>query len=437
MKNFQGMVEYLIVFPIVLLIGVFLLPASYLYSFLFIVPIYFLAGLLFRRLVTYQKRFVSVFYCFIISLPLLVIYHETIIAMVIFLLLGLLSCYRGIMHGEKSWHEIFPVSYLWGGGLSVYFISYFLYQHVEALFPYRQWINWFGIIVIVVILFVSNSTHLKAATLSKKNNPVLATVLKRHNQMYIIWTITVAVIITNFVAVQALFINVIRFILSLIIAFFSLFSSDGQTEQEQSTQTPMILPGEEQQEPSLLWIWVERIFMALIVVAVVGVVIMLLVKLFKKFRHSLQRLLQTIKEFLNKWFNISNQQEVAKSYTDEKESLFDWYEWRKQSKHSVKKFLSKLTPQRIKWNSLSDQEKVRYLYRELIVEQTKRGYQYRRSNTVHETVSELGQHMLAENEFLRELEDCYHKVRYGEGDVDDISSLLSTYKRLSTNKRKG
>lgn len=426
----QGMVEYLIVFPIFLLIAVYFISTPLLWMWIGSFPILFLLGLVFRRFTLDKKRWTYLLYTLVIAAMLSLLFINTIVSIVLTFLLGCVALIRGCLYAERRWNELFSSSYLWIIAFPIYFVSYFFFRYVETLVPYSDVITWMGLLMLAFTLLISNSEHLKTATLSKQNKPFVSPALKRQNQLFIFITLLIIIALTNLKVIQAALYGLISKTIHSIIWFFSLFGSDEPMEEPPKTPNNEIAPTMEQGEPSLLAIWLDRIMTVIIYVALIAAGLFLLFYLFKKFRGLLYRGYQWLVNFLNQIFSQKEQDDLHHSYVDKKESSMDWKSWRKNKQEHAKELIASLFKRSPRFEDLTNQEKVRYVYRQLLVQQTKQGYTVKSNYTPHETISELENRLPGRGEELLQLEKEYAKARYGNEDsnntkLEDFSSLIN------------
>lgn len=89
----------------------------------------------------------------------------------------------------------------------------------------------------------------------------------------------------------------------------------------------------------------------------------------------LKYLFGVIKKFLDQLLDKMEETGESSSYIDEKESIMDWKEWRSELADRAKERLSPLVQRKESWNKLTNnRDKVRFLYREFLLNQIKLGY---------------------------------------------------------------
>ncbi|WP_204524723.1 hypothetical protein [Litchfieldia alkalitelluris] len=334
--------------------------------------------------------------------------------------------YRGVMYAEYPWSKLLPIRILWTLGFSVYFISYFVYQYFNKLTPFLTTISWGAIIFVLITLFISNTEHLRQATLSKQEKPYIGRTLKAQNKVFIILTFITVILIVNFKIVQDSIFHMVRSFLMGIIWFISLFPSEQGTEdREQPPEKQPFAPISETSEPSLLSQILNWMFIVGGVIIVSITIIVLFYFILKKGKQWLQVCFKGIMTFLNRVLKTNQDYEEQNQYIDEKESLIDWNRINKKlSKGIIQNVLNQMKKKKLTTNK----EKVRDIYLSFVLYQTKKGYFYKSSNTPKETLNDLKKSNKGKERELLILEDVYNRARYSEkhitnDEIKEVSSL--------------
>ena len=432
-KWFQGMIEGLVLFPVFLAIGNFIIPSKELYVWVGTLSFLFFMGSAFRTFVPDKKRWFYIIFTLLVSLLTPTFLGEGLIYIIIIYVINIIVTFRGILYSEQEWRVLFPTSFMWSFGLPSYFVGYFFYKHIERLSLYLDVFTWAGILLIISILFVSNNEHLKSATLSKESKPFVARALKVQNRLFIIITLLIIVIITNFNILQSILLKMITLIIKGIIAFMSLFDREEVIEEQPVQQNEAAMPPMEPGEPSLIALILEKIMMIVFYIAIVIAVIMLVRLLSKKIGVWVKSSWNWLKRFFNRLLNLNNQDEEENLYFDEKESTFDWKDWRKKNQEKVKELISTVFNREPKWKDLTNNEKVRYIYRNTVIQQIKRGFKFNPYKTPIETIAELKEKSPDRASDMTVLENLYGKARYGKEEINNeevqkVTSLIDSSK---------
>lgn len=422
----QGMVEYLLFFPILLIIGILVIGPS-LSIWLITIFVLFLVGLMYKTLFPYQHWLVYAVVSLLIGVLSSCLFYEQLLFGILLAMIHPIFIYRGMMYASHAWNRLLSTGFLWFGGFIIYFISYFLFRYVEKLYPYLTLITVCGVIAIVLILFLSNSVQLKSATLSKQEQPFISRTIKKQNQIFLGITVILIVIVTNAYVIWETLFNRLRAIIQWLLRFTSSSEGEPVTEQAPPAMAPDL--GLERGEPSALAKFLEMIMIYIFYVFLVFAVIALILLFIKKSRLWLKKTIHSLFLFLKQIMNRTTEQKEADHYVDEKESVFDWKEWSKEQRDKAKGLLENIFKREPRWESLSNQQKVRFVYRRYILQRIKL-FNYKVTNTPRETLHKLKVNSLIEEKEINGLRDAYERTRYGEEDIgkDKIDEIYSFIK---------
>ncbi|WP_100407944.1 hypothetical protein [Bacillus solitudinis] len=414
----KGMFEYLLFFPVVLLSGVFLIDPTLLYFWLVCLSGLFALGLLLKTLLSTKAIWLFMMIVLLVSVATSFAFTDSLWMVFILIPIHFTFMYRGMMYAERDWIILLPTSFLWGGGLTIYFFGYIVYKYVEALQFYLPLITSLAFILISFTLFRTNNQHLRTATLSKKKDPYLGKSIKNQNRFFLMITLIFVTLLTNGQVIQQAVLNMLR---ALIQAMVSLFSEDGVTQVEQgppSARMESILPTDEY-KPSAFAIFIDRLMTYLIFGICVIVIILCLLFLVKKTRDWLKTGIRRLIDYLKKTINAKVEQHDNYGYVDEKETIFNWNLWKHEQKKKLKSFTSTLFKREPKWDSLSNQEKIRYLYRQILSEHLTKGGQIHHIDTPFEAFEKLYTSGDYDKNKLNQLLKAYEATRYGDLDVGE------------------
>lgn len=165
------------------------------------------------------------------------------------------------------------------------------------------------------------------------------------------------------------------------------------------------------------------LFYIFLAVAAVTVVLLLV----KKTRQWMKKLFRVVLNFLKQMTTAPDVLEET-SYRDEKESVFDFEEWKKQRKEKMKGFVRQVLKREPNWKKLSNEEKIRFVYRKLIEQESDR-IEYQTTKTPREMLQEILSADFTDESGIKQLTTLYEKVRYGEQDID-AKSIDVVYQML-------
>ncbi|OAS82131.1 MULTISPECIES: hypothetical protein [Metabacillus] len=429
-KWILGMSELILIFPLVLLLGIYFVPRPLLW--IAHLPILFIFGYLFRVFVQDKKRMIYLVFTILISACSAILFYENLLSYLVVFICNCIIFYRSILYAEREIDKLFSFPKLWMFGFPIYFLAYFVYRFIDHLSPYLKIITWTGLLLVVITLFTSNSNSLTSSTLSKQKKPFVNGSIKRKNQAYILIFISIIAVITNFKLIQLFLYKATVAIISTILSILSIFEKNGPIESAPppaESATPVLEGG----EPSTIAVILDKIMQFTFYSLALIVSVALIIFAGKKLGYFLKKGLKWVLNFLNQIFHLGHrEQEEGIQYFDEKESLINIKKWGHDKKNQTKELIFHLFNRKPKWEDLSDREKVRYVYRLLVENKVKQGFILKVSHTPYEIISEVNKNK-NQNE-LKILLKSYGKARYGKQDLslhelEEVSLLLKSIKK--------
>lgn len=429
----HGLFEYVLLFPIILIIGILLeryLDFS-LWAWVLIIPAMLIMGILYKKIFKKQAWWGYGLVSLAIgigTLSILPLGAPTTWMLFIILPAAFL---RGLLYASRPWHTVLPLNILWVGGFGIYFSTYFLFRYTDMFTPYQPIITIGGAFFVLTTLFISNSERLKKATLDKSEAPYVSPTMKRQNSLLIIITIGL-IIIGNLRAVQNGFMAVVGYIVRFI---FSDNSEDVEEIIEEETEEQTNEMGLPEGDNSFLYPFMkflETVVLYLFYIGMAAAIIVILFLLTKKSRAWLFEKWHAFIRFLKQLTNRAD--DAAQSpYIDEKETVFDWQRWKQKQTNKAKGLFDKMFRRRTNWDALSDKQKVRLVYRD-IVEQKKADIAYTPALTARETLVKIEEIVEEDDKEIELLRKHYENIRYSDKDLNsenikEIQSLIENYVR--------
>ena len=421
----QGISEYLLCFPILVVVAILLMPSQPVWIWLFAMFLFGLFGICIGVLLKRLPRWTHVLAAIIVggASPLLFIADP--IQIVILGFVQAVIVYRGMTYRSQFLGKMLPAYFFWTYGLGIYFIGFFIFRYVDLFKPAFNGVTSAGILYVVVMLFITNEERLKAVTLSEKREPFVSKIIQRQNRLFLMATLLLVFLMAGTGMVQNGFMSGLRWLVSLL--------SGGDEEQiEQTPEAPMEsgnpqVPFDDPGEPSMIAVFFEKVAFGLfyIFLAVAAVTVVLL--LVKKTRQWMKKLFRVVLNFLKQMTTAPDVLEET-SYRDEKESVFDFEEWKKQRKEKMKGFVRQVLKREPNWKKLSNEEKIRFVYRKLIEQESDR-IEYQTTKTPREMLQEILSADFTDETGIKQLTRLYEKVRYGEQDID-AKSIDVVYQML-------
>lgn len=425
----QTFVEYIGIFPILLGLTIWLVPASLDMHFLIGILLLYMLGICIGKF--FQRKVLIASSIFFIAFIHMLLYNGLLIQYVGILLLSSSILFRGFQYSKTNWNLLLPVHVLWSFGVPLYFISYFIYRYTTMFEAYLPVITVSGFVFLVLLLFRSNTSHLEEATLDNNDKRSVNSVIRQQNYVYITVMLAVITLLTQFGLVKTVILTTIRMIFLMISSFFSLFESDAPVEEpepEVASEMPFIV--EEINKPSQFAQILEMIATIAAVIVLVIAVIFIVYKISNNFKKFILWVISIIHRMIEIIGGKSLFDKNTQTYQDEKETVLDWNKIRNKIKGQTSNFVKTRLLKQKKWEVLSETEKVRYLYRQFIKKAQDEGYQVMKNETAHELLTRIAQDQLLEKETRLTLDQLYSQARYSQEQIkkvnkDDFQQLLN------------
>ncbi|MDG5789562.1 hypothetical protein QA612_19055 [Evansella sp. AB-P1] len=410
-----GFVEYLSLFPLLVIIGIYFIPTDLILIWFIILPVIFLVGVICGALLRLERMMFFILISAVVSVSVGYFIMEEIFSRLFMMFFSMFMMMRGISYGKKEWASVYHTVFSWLS-LSIYFILAFLFPNIDHLQAYTNLIIWAGMLTLVITLFIQNSRQLQVVTLSKKKSSLLSRSVILQNRFFIILTLVFVVILANYRMIQDGFLNTIGFIFLSISRFvtwlFTFLNGEEILEEREFGMAPPT------GEPGNM----SNTLLIILLICISVVVILMIVYIIKKFMRVLKGVFSWVMKWLKQLLNKAGAEQDASHYFDEKESVLNWKDWRKKYQDRAKDFLSDIFKREPSWTSLkNNRERARYIYRHVILEQIKQGYPFKRSETPKETLRNIKgkeKYPLEENK-LNRLEKAYEKAKYSNDEISD------------------
>ena len=122
----HGFVEYLLLFPIIFIIGFLVLGESQVWIWLAGLLGLFFVGVLFKSIFSNQKWWVYASISLVVGVSASFLFNENLLPTIILALIHPVFVYRGIMYASHSvFSTLLPVSFMWLGGFGDLFCQLF------------------------------------------------------------------------------------------------------------------------------------------------------------------------------------------------------------------------------------------------------------------------------------------------------------------------
>lgn len=424
----QGFVELLIYFPVFLIAGIWLVDDKQLLLWFVSLPFYYLIGLSAQTVLRIKTRYVQFFVALAASIVLTFFVASNTVELAFGWGVGILLCYRGMQMKLVSWNVLFPIPFYWVG-LLIYFFAHFIFKYNASLSGYLPYVTWAGVGSLIICLFLTNRTQLKAEALPGQKEPVLSAAMVRHNRFLMTGLVILIFAVGAFNqiknALASLFKGLIQYILSL-------FSGDeGQTVPIEESPPPPTMPALEGKEPALWLAILEKIMFYAVMIIIAVALLVLAYFVLVKLARQLYKLAQWLKRYLG---SHSDHGGALKGFVDEESHLLSWKEVPKAYAERFKDWLSTMLEREVKWEQLQDnRQRARYLYRHLLLHLIAAGYPFKHYLTPKETGAEIAnwddKKTSRSPEQMREFVAVYNQARYADEAPDDAQ--LEKMKKLN------
>ncbi|NLN41428.1 MAG: hypothetical protein GX160_05465 [Clostridiales bacterium] len=413
-KWFQGILEILAFFPVIFTIGILLIPHD-VWTWIGSIVFFYLIGLILGRYILDRPRYVHfISELLIISFTTWILANNIFVVILIFIF-GFVILDRGIRLSGIPWNEMLPTSVLWTG-LFLYLIGgaiYGLAYNLQSYFPY---IAWSGFAYMITILFTINSMHVKSAYLPERGKkPVVSSNILKNNRILVLFTMALVAIVSYFNKLREAITGFIRGLINLVFRFIDYLTSliyQPITDNGPSGQDSMDILLPAGSEPS--WILKVLEIVAMVIASIVILILLLfgLKALYKAGKKLYNYLMNFFKDRLSSYEDTG--------YIDEKESLMGFSDLGRDYLDRFQKWIKKLMEREPKWEELVDNhQRIRFLYRNLILKCMRAGYTYKNYLTPKETSKDIQKWISKKDDNIDDLISTYDSIRYGLKDIED------------------
>src|SRR5690625_5389805 len=125
MKVFQGIYEYLLFFPVFIIIGINIFHDHRLWSWVACLFVLFIVGVTFRSIFLNQKWWLFSLFSIVIGAGSSFIFTVHLLFVIILAIIHILIVYCGIMYVGQSWDVVLAFSFLWVCVFGIYFVCFF------------------------------------------------------------------------------------------------------------------------------------------------------------------------------------------------------------------------------------------------------------------------------------------------------------------------
>ncbi|MFY9177634.1 MAG: DUF4129 domain-containing protein [Caldicoprobacterales bacterium] len=428
-KWIQGIMELVAFFPVIFTIGILIIPQD-IWVWISSLVILYLIGLILGIFLLKKPRYTHFVSELLITLLLAWFIGHNIFLKVLIIVFGFIILDRGIRFSGMSWVQMFPGTAMWIG-LIVYLVGGAIYSFVPVFKPYFIYITWSGLAYMIMALFTINSEQLKTASLpDREKTPVISSIILKNNRVLVILNLALVTLVSYFDRLREGTARLVKGLINLIVRFLNylaeLMYQDMANQGQSIDREPMEMLRQKAEEAHWIFKILEKVAMILAAIILIALLVLWFVALYKLGRKLYNYLKNLLKD------RLSFQEETG--YIDEKESLMGFTEIGRDYMDRFQKWIKGLMEREPRWEDLnSNYERIRFLYRNLILRSMKAGYTYRAYLTPRETGEDIQNWIREKDEKIDDLTSIYDKMRYGQEDVgsEQVQKLAERFLRES------
>ena len=425
-KWLQGLLEITTFIPVLLTLGALIIPTD-IWIWIVCISGSYLLGLVLGRYLLKKPRYVHIIAGVLVnSLWILLLTRGPLTKALVFVS-GIIVFDRAVRFRGARWADMFPDMAIWVG-LLLYLLGGLIYSFVPVLKPYFHILAWTGFAYTIIILFIINTEQLKNAAQSEEGSvPVFSSTVIRNNRILILLSIALIMVISYFDVLRNacvwLFQKIGQGILAVVLFLSKLSPISHTGPGEPMSQDPIeILPEMEVGEPSLFAIILEKAIMVIGGVVLLVLIWFALKILFRLIKEAFKWLLEFLKGYVGYQENAG--------FIDEKEKLIGLADIGRDYRDRFQEWLKGILEREPKWEELqNNHQRIRFLYRNLLIRCLSRGYAYKKHLTPRETALDILDWDGEISPDLKDLSHAYDETRYGQTAIEDsrVQQLAKTF----------
>lgn len=266
----------------------------------------------------------------------------------------------------------------------------------------------FGIISVFIILLTFNKNHITG--IDKRDTGIVYGGVKRYNYKLVTGVFIFVLAISYGKTLYNFIVNSIRYVIGMIIAILSKLLPKGAEDiGPNNTKNQQLFPMDKvEPNDGLLGKIIYYIALTIAIIILIVFIIYAVKKIYK--------LIKKLIKYMTKRLSEKDVEQVV--YVEETEQLFDIDKLRTKYSTIIKDKLNNMFKKPIKWSELTNKQKVRHLYKNVIMGLDKKGYQYSKSYTPNEILSDISNNR-NEQALDEDFVNDYNKARYSNEEIDD------------------
>jgi hypothetical protein len=415
---FWTLTEYLMIFPVLLIFSGLLLPDRFAVIFTLTLPLHTLLAIVIARFMEKFRNIIiagiGMVYTLLVSCAWYIVSFDNSGYMLVYMAGTALFFFRGISKATEGG----PIIFFYTGGLVLHGISLFFLSRIQAINPY------FDLAVIVSILYVTaafplaNRYFLITESQLKNSLNIMPKSVVRGNRIIVLGLLAVI----GFLSIGKYLLEGLNYLVrmagSLIEKLIRLLATGEEDLQPLPEQNNAFFDDIPRAEPNKLAEIISDIISTLFTLAVLFFVIKYIIRNHKKIISSIMEFFSRLLSRFQRW--SSSEQ----SYTDKQEFLLKFDDLKRTS------FLKRLFRREKRWKDMKDNaSRTRFIYTKFVLDNIRRGFRFRVSDTPSETVGRISGEMKGREKDHALINESYNQVRYGKKEISDdtVNKLKDKY----------
>jgi hypothetical protein len=410
----QAAVELILFFPVFMLIDDALLSVN-LWFWMLGLTLFYMAGYGISRFLKLDKWYSLTVAALCISGAIAVGLFGLSKAGYVTGAIGFYLFFRGVFMANRSWKMMFHSYYYWSG-LFLYFAVSVIFRFRQEAQAYESELFWLGLLSVAVTLLITSQEQIIQESLPEKTgNHLVNPAMLWQNRLLTIALLVVITCVAAFNQLSQSFVWVNRwFWQTLFYLIAKLFPKSKEAPPDITpAANPALLPPPAG-KPSAFLLWLEKIAYYL-VLALIAAALLICIYFIGKW---IIRYTRIIYRWLLLRVNNTKKHEWM-GYEDESVRLFNWQNIKESYGGKVRDWLDQMLKRELKWSELkTNAERVRFIYRQLLMRSAARGFEAKPYYTVQEVIQAMKQWKPDSAPKGEKLAQLYNKARYSNHSIE-------------------
>lgn len=404
------LLEYHMVFPVLLILAGFTLPANVALVFTIILPVHMLAAITITSMLKRFRNILVAVIAFVYIALVTLLWQVTVMsASVEELILTIVATSFFFIWGIRAGiGKSVQALFFYGGGLIVHAVCLFLFSRAPALKPLLGVAVGVSIAYVIIGLPMANRRFLVHETRQKNSVRTLPGSLLRGNKIIVFCILAGTILLSFWEALAKIVVYIGGFIGKIIAKIVEILASlyeTGEGRPEGGGEQMVLPPAEESN--SIIPLILNIIFILLALTALFFL-IRYIVRNYKRIAAGIYNFFMNILGRFQRWGS------VEQGFVDRQESLL---KSEIQKKPSLLKRLFRREPG---WRDMKDnRSRIRFIYARFVLDHIRKGLNYSPADTPGEAVNKIACMDGDDPSKHSGILGAYECVRYGEKETDD------------------